>query len=189
MGLIFNSDEEAFEKSIGSKFVRIGWQQQVEESLNEFGVKDTMNYGYIAGYKDSADALLELALKNGFIEAQIFPIVFLYRQYLELLFKNILAKMPPTDAYTGQPHDLEKIWKHISKVFKREKIIANESLDFIEVVVQEFHEVDPKSSNFRYFFKYGNRLTLNGKMVIDTELMKKAIDKVDTMLYATYATV
>lgn len=186
MTLIFKYGDDVFEKNNGKHFVKIGWQQQVEESLE---IKDLINYGYISGYKNSADDLLSLAYKNGSLESDIYPIVFLYRQYLELLLKNILAKMPQTDAYTGKPHNLEEIWKHISKVFKREKIIVEESLEFVKEVVLEFHEVDPKSSNFRYFFKYGNKLTIDNKVVVDTQLLKKAIDKVDSILYATYGSI
>lgn len=183
MTLIFKYGENVFKENIGEQFVRIGWQQQVEESLE---TKNLMNYGYIAGYKDSADNLLELSKNRGFLEADIFPIVFLYRQYLELLFKNIIAKMPRKDAYKGKAHNLDDMWKHISIIFKREKLFKKDDIDFIEEVVKEFHEVDPKSSNFRYFFKYGNNLTLDGKIVVDTYLLKGAIDKVDTILYGTY---
>lgn len=186
MGLIFKAGEDVFTKNIGEQYVRIGWQQQVEKSLEDYDVKDVMNYGYIAGYKQSADTLLETALKNGFIEAQIFPIVFLYRQYLELLFKNILAKMSGIDIYKGQAHDLEQMWNHINGIFKRDNVLSKNDRKFIKEVVQEFHMVDPKSSNFRYFFKRGNILTLEDELVVDTPLLKRAIDGVDTILYGTY---
>ena len=183
MAVIFKYGEDVFEKNIGERFVKIGWQQHIEKNLD---TKDFMNYGYIAGYKDSADNLLELSMKGGFLEANIFPIVFLYRQYLELLFKNIIAKMPQDDVSIEGLHNLKGMWEYISRIFEEDNVLDTNSLEFIKVVVLEFHDIDPKSSNFRYFFKYGNKLTLNRKIVIDTSLLKMAIDKVDTILYGTY---
>lgn len=176
----FKSGENVFEENSGNKYVKIGWQQQVEQSL---GIKDLTNFGYISGYKDSADDLVEKTFSN---EMYIYPVVFLYRQYLELLLKNIIAKMPKEDQYKGELHNLKKMWAHISKVFKREKLIAKKQLKKVEDVVLAFHKVDPKSSNFRYFFKFKNKLTIDKKMVVDVRLMQSKINEVDTILYATY---
>ena len=44
------------------------------------------DYGYIDSYKTAADELVE---KSGAEDLLVFPVVFCYRQYLELVLKTI----------------------------------------------------------------------------------------------------
>lgn len=78
-----------------------GWQKDLGDS--------TYTFGYIASYKEAADTLVEKMLPD----LLLFPIVFCYRQYLELLFKNIYHQNKSSDEYTAfikrVSHSLRKI--------------------------------------------------------------------------------
>lgn len=186
MGNIFKTGENVFKENIGDQFVRIGWQKEVEKGLD---MKDLMNFGYISGYKYSADDLVKICRGNSLSEVYVFPIVFLYRQYLELLLKNIVTQLQQIQKISipsGNLHDLNAIWNYISPILKHDPHLSDEQIEFVGEVVGEFHKIDPKSSNFRYFFRYGNKLTLNNNVVVDIDLMESEINKVDTILYHTY---
>ncbi len=69
----------------------IGWTNL----YNDVSVPDHSNsgtdmiwYGYIEGYKTAADYLVDLH----FEDTMVFPAVFCYRQYVELVLKNIYRK-------------------------------------------------------------------------------------------------
>lgn len=175
--------EKIFEEKFreGDGIVNIGWQKQVEDALD---VSNLMNFGYISGYKNAADDLIEKVVDTSLAESYVFPIVFLYRQYLELVLKNLYAKMPQKNKGNNRPHDLLSLWGKVEPNLLKE--VTKEQLNFIRTVCKEFHRIDPKSSNFRYFWKYGNSPTLSGHISVDLKLLKKDIDQVDTILYGSY---
>jgi hypothetical protein len=172
-----------FNKGIwsGETIVNIGWDKNVEKSLDVEGLRE---YGYISGYKDAADCLVEKYIGTSMMNSMIYPIVYLYRQYLELLFKNIDAKLPhSTRLSKSNAHNINDIWNSISAHLN----LSKEKFIFISAVVDEFTKIDPKSSNFRYFWKYGKKDTLQNEISIDVILLKSSIDEIDKFLYGTYA--
>ena len=57
-----------------------------------WGDINTQFYGYIRGYKEAADTIIQQALKKGdnsTLDTYVFPACYLYRQYLELALKDI----------------------------------------------------------------------------------------------------
>ena len=95
--------------------------------------KDEALYGLREGYKNSADELVEVVIRNGYdikkLDTYIFPIMFSYRHAIEISLKHIYLR-----AYGNVPpggHNLLNLWD----VLKRE-IIDNmiNSDEFIELV-------------------------------------------------------
>ncbi|MGH0973207.1 hypothetical protein [Bacillus paranthracis] len=160
---------------------RIGWEDYVESELPVSGLRQ---FGYIAGYKEAADELVDQYEYNEFF---IYPIMFMYRQYLELLFKNLNAQLQDPVDFSGHLHDIRYIWDNMFPQVRKQLELKKSHLNHIRDIVYVFARIDPKSSNFRYFWGYGNKPTLKGEMSIDLQKLKKDIDTVDLYLHNTYA--
>jgi hypothetical protein len=119
---------------------------------------------YSAGYKKAADLLARRFLKNWQgNDVLTYPIVFLYRQCLELRLKEtiILGQKLIDEPIAIQQqiiegHKLTELWKPCRKIL--EKIGDKnywpkdpvEKLDSVENLIYEFDSKDPKAINFRY---------------------------------------
>lgn len=169
----------------GKNVVNIGWDTQLEEKLPVHGLRE---FGYISGYKEGADKLADLCRHD---ETLIFPAVFLYRQYLELLLKNLNSQLNKPVNFNKRPHDIKFIWSKMYPEVKKglpitQQQLTQTQLNFIRDVVYHFSKIDPNSSNFRFFGQHGNKKTLRGEITVDLKKLKDSIDKVDTYLYGTY---
>lgn len=120
---------------------------------------------YTIGYKEAADNLVCKVFEERFMQdALVYPICFLYRQYIELRLKEIIRSgRTLLDEGTGFPqhHKINTIWttakEIINKVFSEEE--EKPDLSLIEHVISEYSQIDPDSFSFRYpFDKYGNNL-------------------------------
>ena len=83
--------------------------------------------GYAKGYKDAANTLVKAAIDGqrsysfniGYL---VFPVVFLYRQYVELRLKEtILLRTRLRGEKHGFPkhHRIDEIWKHARPLYRR----------------------------------------------------------------------
>jgi hypothetical protein len=141
-----------------------GWQSS---DLALLGVKE--------GYKNAADDLVKIALKEGVknnirvLDTYIFPIMFLYRQSLEVSLKSIYYR------YYGEipsgKHDLIKLWDIVYKKIviqniqnndflaqikrHKEKFIhwSTDGINFSKIreVLIEIQQTDKESDVWRYF--------------------------------------
>ncbi|MCL6659684.1 hypothetical protein [Paenibacillus amylolyticus] len=162
-----------------TNIVNIGWQDNVEKEL---GVEGLTQFGYISGYKDAADDLVDKVLGISLADAYVFPIVFNYRQYLELVLKNLFVKIYGKN--TRMDHDLSKIWGKVRDKIKGET--TKEQRKFIDSVIEEFQTIDPRSFHFRYFWNIDYSPTLPNEISVDLDLLKKRINQVDSILYGSY---
>ena len=100
---------------------------------------------YASGYKDAGDKLVEYVLaKATDQDILIYPIVFLYRQYIELRLKEIIkhGRILLEEGNDFPKH--HKIWdlwctakRIITKVFENENEPLN--LEYTEHVIREFN--------------------------------------------------
>jgi len=152
---------------------------------------------YIYGYKMAADILVNHLQSNKIdLNFLIFPIAFLYRQYLELQLKqiikdgNLLLDHKPDFP---KEHRLDKLWEQarvlITEVFSGE--ISTEytnSLDIVEKQILEFSEFDKYSTAFRYpTDKSNNPPFLNTLNFLDLENMKAVVGKMESLLTGAYS--
>lgn len=110
---------------------------------------------YILGYRHAADLLVrDIDEKANFQDILVYPIIFLYRQYLELLLKDlirlsrILLKQSESHPYH---HNLHNLWLLAEELLF--KLWPNEEapeFDFIDNIIFEFYDADPNSFSFRY---------------------------------------
>ncbi len=75
---------------------------------------------YALGYKDAADILVQFVLKApGQQDMLVYPIVFLYRQYIELRLKEIIKKGEALlSTFNDIPfgHNIYDLWNKCKKI-------------------------------------------------------------------------
>lgn len=108
---------------------------------------------YACGYKEAAERVYEswIALSD---DSLVFPIVFLYRHYVELRLKELLQS---AERYLDLPrewqcnHNIVDLWGHLAQLLPR--IFPDEpgaDLRNAGRLIRELSEVDPFSFHFRY---------------------------------------
>ena len=110
---------------------------------------------YADGYRDGAKALIEQCVQDrGVNDILIYPIVFLYRQYIELRLKEIIVALrychgePRTFTPT---HKLDVLWKEMKADYEISgESAVNEDFDNAGRLIDEFCQVDPFATGFRY---------------------------------------
>lgn len=125
-------------------------------------------YPYIGGYKKAADILVAFITEK-FQEQDflVYPIVFLYRQYLELRLKKLIIdgyKLLDKNLGFPKTHDLIKLWGECKRLIIAVSNEADEhlkDLPIIDEAIKEFSYQDPTSENFRYPIKKSGQPVLN----------------------------
>ena len=110
---------------------------------------------YIGGYKEAADALIKcVANREGSADSLIFPIVFLYRQYIELRLKSLLEdgrRLLDREHESKNEHRLSALWPEVlSMLMEIWPDGNNKDLRIIDGLIKKFEQVDPRSTAFRY---------------------------------------
>jgi len=111
------------------------------------------------GYQRGADLLVEHAEMRPHERADLlYPIVFCYRQALELRLKDLLITYGPDANETPdfKNHGLEDLWTKWKRVLTNlgyDPVLSEPDARVTETHIKEFAKVDPGSFNFRYAFK------------------------------------
>jgi len=126
---------------------------------------------YGENYRESADALIDAALNDHIdIDSVVHPVIFLYRQYLELILKDIIFRtgviQDVNDEYP-MSHSFNVLWPRAkSRLRTHFGEDAPEQLNYLDSVFEEFTRYDPDSTAFRYpFHKNGNRNLTNLEII------------------------
>jgi hypothetical protein len=151
---------------------------------HDFGV-------YAKGYYRAASNLAEhLLAKRQFPDYEAYPIVFLYRQSLELYLKGILYKaailyafkdIDGMDDHLRNSHRLVPLAQGATQVFKRlfpgDQALLRKAAK-IELVSSEFEEIDQDSYSYRYpIDKQGNAST-KPHQIVNLSALHKALNEV-----------
>lgn len=122
---------------------------------------------YATGYKEAADSLVNDALTGKItIDFAVYPMVFLYRHYLELRLKDTIIQgrqLIQDSKDLEQTHRLDVLWRNCRIIL--EKLWpsgSKEDLEIIEGHIQEFTELDMQSMSFRYPITKDGTATLIG---------------------------
>ena len=143
---------------------------------------------YIAGYKDAADLLVEsVAKREGAADSLIFPIVFLYRHYLELRLKSLLddgSRLLNLDYKQKSVHEFSKLWPEVRKILV--KLWPNEEGDELEAMdslIEQFEKVDPRSTSFRYPKDFqGNNSVKQDLPKVNLRNLAEVVERMSTIL-------
>lgn len=140
---------------------------------------------YIYGYKQAGDILVDY-LENNEMDANllVFPIVYLYRQYLELHLKQIIRDGKMFLEHTPDfptHHRLRKLWKECKEIIEEiylDEQYANE-LETVGRCILEFSNKDPNSTAFRYPVDTSNKPSFPDDLrYIDLKNLAKVMDKI-----------
>lgn len=105
--------------------------------------------------------IIKFSQSNLAKDSYIFPALFCFRQYLEIIMKSAILRYRNGDInpYPGESkfktHDLEELWTKLLK-----HIQADEDVDNIGRIIRELNEVDNDSTAFRYDYHL-NRIVRN----------------------------
>jgi hypothetical protein len=142
---------------------------------------------YADGYKLAGDILVE-HVKNARRNQDIlvFPIVFLYRQYIELRVKEIirdgnqLLRIPESFP---KHHKINELWRECRRILESFWPKGpTDDLDAVEECIQQFSQKDPSSMAFRYpTDKQGNR-SLPDLRHINLRNLSDVIDRIASLL-------
>ena len=106
------------------------------------------------GYKSAGDLMVEYAVRHeSERDLLVFPIVFNYRQFLELSLKYQLATYGPTVGIepNWSSHDLAKLWGEFLDMLGRYGTTDPDEADpIVEEIIFEFAKIDPASYSYRY---------------------------------------
>lgn len=109
---------------------------------------------YSQAYKDAGDRLVECAQTDKTsINFLVFPILFLYRHYLELALKEtiIAATQYLEKDHDIKGHNLIQLWEDAKKfIFEADLDIPNSEMDAVANQISQFHKLDQSSETFRY---------------------------------------
>ena len=118
----------------------------------------------------------------------IFPIVFLYRHYIELKLKFIIREgnqfldRPAVDP-ADYSHKLGKLWSDARGII--EAVFEDEDrapLDRVTEIIEEFEHDDPYAPGFKYpKDKRGNR-SLSGLQHINVAQFSEEMDEVEALI-------
>lgn len=120
-----------------------------------YGIDDWM--WYVSGYKKAARLLVEHVKETqSDQDFLIFPIIFNYRQYLELHLKKMIwdcKRLFNEQPDFSKTHDLNKLWEDCRRLLEKvEPKIEIHDLEAVDEGINQFCEYDPRSMSFRYPF-------------------------------------
>ncbi|SRR6266536_186666 len=145
-------------------------------------------YNYADGYKDAADEIANLCLnRKGTIDILIYPLTFLYRQYIELRLKEAIIGL---NYYLNDINDypkhhyIDKLFIEFKSLYKKVSEIYNQKhFDNTEKLIKEFAHIDYKSFSFRYpVDKEGNHSLSIDR--INIRNLKEVMQRIATFLDA-----
>jgi hypothetical protein len=150
---------------------------------------DDHSSGCAAGYRSAAELLTKsLNAEDGWLDYLVYPIVFLWRHYLELKLKlvvNLLAKEEenPPSLLT---HKLVPLWAEVEKRLKANGTdTGQDDIQLIKQRVQEFEQFDPSSEAFRFTRDRSKKSNLPNRKHVDLGIlhneMRKVADSLDGM--------
>lgn len=147
---------------------------------------------YAAGYKDAADALVAtLAERKAPLDSVIYPLVFLYRQGLELQLKLILPlarRLAGKKSVADHKHDLMPLWSELRRHLEQlDSLKDDKELPAIEDFIRQLDAVDPGSFAFRYPTTKKGEVSLPELRHINVRHLSEIIDSVFMMLGGIYS--
>jgi hypothetical protein len=143
---------------------------------------------YVIGYKSAGDVLVEHVARHELdADTLIFPVVFCYRQYLELLLKDVLADARvyfEIDDPVPTGHSLLVLWQPLRELLQRRwPTGSTEELDAVGDGLRQFDAVDRGSYGFRYATDPTGKVSLPNELSqINLRNLAEVIERIGTFL-------
>lgn len=174
----------------------------------DIGWMNSKASAYEYGYLRAAQILSEGYEKHQVIDKDsiIFPIIFLYRQYIELSLKSLIRNLDRKLNNTRNNKILEKhklldLWDEMVSLYRlyisqnhQQQVFISLPLKKEREVIKEFHKVDEDSFSFRYSTdKNGSELLRDLTYIslnhfqIKISIVIDALDKIfETLAHSDY---
>ncbi len=112
---------------------------------------------YPEAYKQAADKLVDQIEGESWEDRLIFPVIFLYRHFVELKLKYLIIELDRLSA-TQMPvkefnrHQFGPLWSYVKSHLGCIKNATwdKEIISSLENLIREFDQLDPDSYHFRY---------------------------------------
>ena len=139
---------------------------------------------YSEGYREAGNKLYDYCVENNFFaNTLVYPLIYNYRQFLELRLKELILMghtYIETDGDFPDERSLTKLWN----IYRNELLpqidstIEKDTLDNVEKLINELNSIDPKSMSFRYPVTKGPNRENSIKMpTIDLENFRNSMNK------------
>lgn len=153
---------------------------------------------YIKGYKEAADKLVTFVMEDrSHLDFIVFPIIFLYRQFLELNLKylaregnRLLDVAPKSKTGFSGGHDLPFLWKECKAILLQigsqypELQISKDDLNVVGQLLTEFSQIDPGSDSSRYPVDRDNNPSIPHLDIINVRHLAEVMQKLATFFDA-----
>ena len=152
---------------------------------------------YVLGYREAADSIVDQAQEFS-VDLLVYPVMFLYRHYLEISLKHILIVLRryfEESSELPDHHRLDKLWDEVRSLMEKKwnTIAHMADYDAIEARIIEFHEVDKSSFSFRYPVTKENVSSLeqvpnvykSGRPIINLKQVKEVVHDMAMFLEGT----
>lgn len=146
---------------------------------------------YASGYKEAADALVErVEERSSSQDTFVYPVLFLYRQYLELQLKMMvrtLRHLQGVGLDFPKGHRIDALWTEADKLL-RQAFPDESKVELIETgrLISEFAKVDPLSTAFRYPVDNEGNPSLPGITYINLRNVRDVMAKIAMLLEGAY---
>ena len=153
-------------------------------------------YDYTTGYKEAADLLVAHVEVTGWLAVKIrYPILFLYRQHLELVVKNLIRVCHEAlghDQDFPRHHELDQLWQICARLLREiSPAAAVDEVHETTRLFREFRTVDPAADAFRFPEDKRGNASFAGTLEVDltsvrdiVEKMSRFLDCIDTSIKA-----
>ena len=150
------------------------------------GQRDNLSL-YAVGYKKAGEILVELVVESRKDhDLLVFPIAFVYRQYLELRLKQLIRDIKRLlGDSSGFPatHKIADLWRICRPLLKEVELnIGEQILDAIQVLIAEFVKVDEDLYAFRYPTDKRNNPSLPDLSFVNLPNLAEVIRKMSNFL-------
>lgn len=106
------------------------------------------------GYKEAADLMIAASADDlPMRDVLVFPIIFNYRQFLELALKYQIATFGPAVGIepVWNTHFLDRLWEQFLEMLERYGTEDPDEADpVVGKIILEFAKIDPDSCSYRY---------------------------------------
>ena len=144
---------------------------------------------YADAYKRAGDLLVEHNKENyKDKDLLIYPVVFLYRQYIELRLKELIQEgnqLLDIPEKFPKHHRIDELWKHCRRIL--EKVWPGgpaDDLEAVEECILQFSEKDHTSMAFRYPTDKNGNPSLPGLRNINLRNLAEVIARIGSLLDA-----
>ena len=180
---------------VDSDIPDIPWPKKGEQLFNkvdgDWWNNACLNYShddwtlYADAYKYAGDLLVECNKENHKIkDLLIYPIVFLYRQYIELRLKCIIRdgnQLLDIPEEFPKHHRIDELWKQCRRILE-EPGDPSEDLEAVEECILQFSEQDPTSMAFRYPTDKNGNPSLPGLRIVNLRNLADVITRIGSLL-------